>query len=190
VTRRGIDRAAIAERAARIADDEGVEAIAVPRLAADLGVSHPALYRHVAGVDGIRREVALFGVRELTEGMRDAAVGRAGDEAVRALAGAYRAYAAEHPGRYRLASRAPSPEDAEHLEAAAAAVAVVGRVLEGYGYQDEDLIHAIRQLRAALHGFVHLEATGGWGLPLDLDESFRRLIETLIAGLRTPIAGR
>ena len=36
---------------------------------------------------------------------------------------------------------------------------------------------------AALHGFVALERGGGFALARDLDLSFERLIDTLIAGL-------
>jgi hypothetical protein len=34
-----------------------------------------------------------------------------------------------------------------------------------------------------VHGFASLEAAGGFGMPLDRDESFRRLIATFVAGL-------
>lgn len=41
--------AGIARTAARIADEEGLEAVSMRRVAGDLGVSAMALYRHVAG---------------------------------------------------------------------------------------------------------------------------------------------
>jgi hypothetical protein len=37
-----------------------------------------------------------------------------------------------------------------------------------------------------VHGFVVLEAGGGFGLPEDLDESFRHLVDVVIAGLHAP----
>ena len=39
------------------------------------------------------------------------------------------------------------------------------------------MVHAIRGLRALMHGFVSLEAAGGFAMPLDLDESYHRLVE-------------
>jgi hypothetical protein len=39
-------------------------------------------------------------------------------------------------------------------------------------------------LRSLVHGFATLEVSGGFGLPLDLDESFRRLVELLNAGIQ------
>jgi hypothetical protein len=46
-------------------------------------------------------------------------------------------------------------------------------------------VHAARAFRSALHGFVGLEAAGGFGIPVDLDESFGRLVRTLAGGLGT-----
>ena len=56
-------------------------------------------------------------------------------------------------------------------------------MLRGYGLNGEDAIHGARIVRAALHGFVALEANEGFGIPLDLDESFARLVSTLDRGL-------
>lgn len=38
-------------------------------------------------------------------------------------------------------------------------------------------------LRAALHGFVSLEREGGFAIPIDVDESYRRLVHILDRGL-------
>ena len=38
-------------------------------------------------------------------------------------------------------------------------------------------------VRSALHGFVALEAAGGFELPVDLETSFDRLVATVAAGL-------
>jgi hypothetical protein len=34
-----------------------------------------------------------------------------------------------------------------------------------------------------VHGFATLEVAGGFGLPLDLDESFNQLVEVFIRGM-------
>jgi hypothetical protein len=49
-------------------------------------------------------------------------------------------------------------------------------VLAGYGIKGEDALHATRGLRAIIHGFVSLDAAGGFRLKRDLDESFNRLL--------------
>jgi hypothetical protein len=56
-------------------------------------------------------------------------------------------------------------------------------VLGGSGLEGDDVIHAVRALRSAVHGFAALEASGGFGLAVDPDVSFRRLVDALAAGL-------
>jgi hypothetical protein len=93
--------------------------------------------------------------------------------------------------RRRRGGRAatPSPprcaelDDPEAAAAAAQVVAVVLAVLRGYGLEQDDAIHAARIVRAALHGFVSLEAEDGFRIPLDLDETFARLLVVLDQGL-------
>jgi hypothetical protein len=58
--------------------------------------------------------------------------------------------------------------------------------MRGYGLEGDDAIHAARAVRSALHGFVALEAGGGFGIPIDLDESYARMVAVLGRGLAGP----
>jgi AcrR family transcriptional regulator len=93
----GLDRAGVIRAAAALSDAAGGREVSFVELAARLGVRAPSLYNHVAGQDGLRRELALLGVRELTARLGRAAIGKAADDAMLALAHAYRAFAKEHP---------------------------------------------------------------------------------------------
>jgi AcrR family transcriptional regulator len=184
VPRMGLDAGRVVDAAATIADNDGLGAVTLARLAADLGVRAPSLYNHVAGRDALLRAIALSAVRELTVVLRDAAVGRSGADALVATSRAYRAYAREHPGRYAASVAAPAPGDEEHLAAAGETVDVILAVLRGWGLQGDDAVHAARAWRSAIHGFVALEAAGGFGVPLDVDASFDRMVATLASGLK------
>jgi len=181
--RRGLDAAGVLAAAAQVADAEGLGAVTVARVAAEVDVRGPSIYNHVAGRDGLLRGIALGALGELTARLRAAAVGRSGADALAAAAHAYRSYAREHPGRYDAVQRAPAPGDAELAAAAGEAVDVLAGVLRGWELQGDEAIHAVRGLRSALHGFVDLERIGGFGLPASLDESYDRLVNTLVAGL-------
>ena len=76
------------------------------------------------------------------------------------------------------------PGDEEHVAASDRALAVLVAVLRGYGIREDDMIDALRTVRAALHGFVVLELAGGFGLPRDIDASYARYVLTLDRGLR------
>jgi AcrR family transcriptional regulator len=182
--RAGLSTAAVVAAAAEIADAEGLDRLTLARVAAAAGVRTPSLYNHVESLDDVRRRVALLALRDLADALRDAAVGRAGDDALAAMADAYRAYARRHPGRYAATQRAPAEGDEEMRAAAKGAVDVVLAILRGYGLEGDDAIHAARAVRSALHGFVTLEAGGGFGIPVDLDESYARMVDAVARGLR------
>ena len=48
----------------------------------------------------------------------------------------------------------------------------------------------MRILRSLVHGFASLEIAGGFGLALDVEESFRRLVAMYIAGFDGQISTR
>ena len=179
----GLDSEAVVSAAEELADANGLEAVTLAALARQLGVRPPSLYAHIAGLADLRRRLAARGARRLAAAMQTAAAGRARGDALAGVADAYRSYARDHPGSYAALQRAPDPNDAEASAAGAEAVDVVLAVLRGYGLESDEAIHATRIIRAALHGFVSLEAVGGFGLPLDVDETFARLTHLLDQGL-------
>lgn len=166
-----------------MADQDGWAQLTLVGLAARLGVRQPSLYKHIDSLDGLHRGISVLAKRELGDVISRAAVGRAGRDALVAVCLAYRAWVHAHPGRYAATVRAPAPDDLEDQEASAEVVAVVVDVLAGFGLQGERAIDAARTVRSAVHGFVVLEASGGFGLPRGLDTSFAFLVDTLAEGL-------
>jgi AcrR family transcriptional regulator len=184
--RMGLDAGRVVDVAARIADAEGIEAVTLARVAGDLGVRAPSLYNHVDGRADLLRAIAVVGVRELTAALREAAVGRSSADAVVAAARAYRAYARAHPGRYAATVAAPTRGDEAHRAAATEAVDVLLAIMRGWDLEGDDAIHAVRAFRSAVHGFVAIEAADGFGMAVDVDASFDRLVATLAGGLGEP----
>lgn len=186
VSRAGLDRSLVVRAAADLINAEGPEALTINRLASELKVKPPSLYNHIAGLGELWRELTLLNARELGSRLAAALVGRSGAVGIRALADAYRAYVKESPGVYQAGLRASgnmSQPDPELRAAEEQAVRAVLALVESFGLQGEEAIHAVRGVRSALHGFATLEAAGGFGLSIDTDESFRRLVEMMIRGL-------
>jgi AcrR family transcriptional regulator len=190
--RAGLDRAQVVEAAGQIVDAGGLDALTLAALAERLGVRTPSLYNHVAGLPGLHRELALVALRRLSASLARAGIGKTTDEALEALAGAFRSFIKEHPGLYALTVQpaAPNaPPDLELVHASDEVVEIVLAVLASYGLRGLEAVHAVRGLRSVIHGFATLELAGGFGLPLDVDESYRLLIQIFIAGLRGPSLG-
>jgi AcrR family transcriptional regulator len=167
--------------AVALADGAGPDGLTLAALAARLGVQVPSLYKHVDGLDDVRRGVALAGLRDLAAAMTPA-------KDLHAMSRAYRAFARAHPGRYAGTLRAVPADDPEAVAAATTLLAIVDRVLAERGLAGDRAEDVARLLRATLHGFVALEAAGGFGMPRDLEASFDRAVDALDVGLRAMAA--
>ena len=106
--RAGLDADAVVAAAAELADADGLEAVTLARLASRLGVRAPSLYAHVDGLADLRRRIAARGALELAAELQAAAAGRAGADALLAIANAYRPTRARTPARTRRCSAPPS----------------------------------------------------------------------------------
>ncbi|MBA3869701.1 MAG: WHG domain-containing protein [Anaerolineae bacterium] len=178
--RAGLDYQAVIQAAALLADSEGLEKLSMANLAAQLGVQSPTLYHYVNGLTGLRRALTLYGLKILTTQLGREVMGKAGDDAVLALAQTMRNFGKEHPGLYAAVQTAPDPEDAEWLNTGREVVDIMIRALSAYKLSPEDAQHAIRMLRIIVDGTISLEKIGGFGLPLEVDETLRRLLVSLL----------
>jgi AcrR family transcriptional regulator len=185
--RAGLDHETVVQVAAALVDAGSSAPLTLAAVADRLGVRVPSLYNHIGSLHSLQRDVALQGSRDLARALTQAVIGRSRDEAVFALAAAYRAYVAAHCGVYELlvrtvwANHEPDPPlDAVSAELLGIALAV----LAGYGLDGEEALHAVRSLRSVLHGFASLEALGNFGLPLSVDESFNHLLRCFVLTLQ------
>jgi AcrR family transcriptional regulator len=177
--RAGLTPERIIRQAAEVADEAGLDRLTLAAVAQRCGVSLPGLYKHLSGLDEVRRGIARLGVRELADAGARAAAGVSGTDALRAISAAYRGYALAHPGRYAASVLAPAPGDEEHIEVATQAFEVISAALAGYRLEGTALIHAVRMWRAACHGMATLQSAGGFGLPESVDVTFGHLVEAL-----------
>jgi AcrR family transcriptional regulator len=182
VPRVGLTQGRVVDAALALVDERGLAALTIAAVAERCGVAPPSLYKHVSNLADLHALVGIRVMREMADGFADAALGRSGPEAVAALMHAYRAYATAHPNRYAV-----MPADPLHQPVYAAAgrrvLEVIQAVLRPWQLEEPELIHAIRAARVIVHGFASLEAVGGFGLPVDLDETYERLIRMFLATL-------
>lgn len=181
VTRPRLTVDGIVDAALVLLDDEGIEQLTTINLARRLGVTQPALYGHVRGLEQLRALVAARGAQDLSDRVRTAVAGRTGDEALQAMAHTYRDYVREHPDRYLVqVSATRAPEYRSALELAAEAVR---QVLRSFGLSEEQVLEAHVAFRAAVHGFVHLEAREALAARASADEHFEFFVQLFSAGL-------
>ncbi|MFW6091629.1 MAG: TetR/AcrR family transcriptional regulator [Actinomycetota bacterium] len=176
----GLTTDAVIDAAIEEIDENEVSALTLAAVAKRCGVAAPSLYKHVRDVGHVRSLVAARVIEQLTEVVLPAVTGSSGDEALSGLMRAWRGYVVAHPRRYG----AVLPDPLRDPTARPAGLRLLGlllAVLRGYGLEGPEAVHQARCVRSALHGFVSLEASGGFGMDEDVDLSFERLID-MVAG--------
>jgi AcrR family transcriptional regulator len=149
----------LVQAGAELADEVGFEQVTVSELARRFEVKVASLYSHVKNSHDLKTRIALLALAELADGVADALAGRAGKDALSAVANAYRDYAREHPGRY-AATQFPLDPQTAAASAGGRHAQMMRAILRGYHLEEPDQTHAIRLLGSVFHGYVSLE-TGG-----------------------------
>ena len=181
-----LTKQAVIEAAAELINTEGSQALTLNRLAEKLGIRTPSLYNHVDGLPGLQSDLAVLNARMLADRLSEAAIGKSGEELFWGVAQTFRAYVKENPGLYMATLRASgtqSSPDPNLMREEQRALKIGLAVMASLGLQGSNAVHAVRAFRSMIHGFATLEVAGGFGLPQDCDDSFRRLVSALAAGL-------
>ncbi|ETT70346.1 regulatory protein TetR [Paenibacillus sp. FSL R7-277] len=184
MARAGLDTHTLVLAAAELADEYGMEAVTLAALAAKLGVRSPSLYNHINGLAGLRTLMAVYGLEQLYEVISEATEGLSGEAAVHAMSQAYIGFTRAHPGLYQTTLKAPEQGESALEATGGKILSLIIQVISAFGLDEEGNLHAVRGLRSILHGFSTLEHQGGFGMPLDLNVTLTRLINTYIAGIR------
>ena len=181
-----LSRDSIVNAALTFLDREGWDALTINALANQLGTKGPSLYNHVDSLQDLRRTVRMRVVGDIIDMLNTVGQGRTRDDAVMAMASAYRSYAHHHPGRYSAFTRMPlgGGDDPEFTDATRAAAGPVIGVLASYGLDGEDAFYAALEFWSAMHGFVLLEMTGVMGSIVDTDTVFSDMVMRLAAGMQ------
>ncbi|WP_427130751.1 TetR/AcrR family transcriptional regulator [Pseudarthrobacter sp. S9] len=184
MARAGLTADRLARVGAELADEIGFECVTVAAVARHFDVKPASLYSHVQSSADLRTRIALFALEQLADRASEAVAGRAGKDALAALADSYRVYAQEHPGRFAATELRLDPETA--IRSAGPRHSQLTRaILRGYELTDVDEMHAVRLFGSTVRGFIGLEMSGSFSHSSpDSDESWHRIIDALDATLR------
>lgn len=183
--KRGLEHDDVLRAGFAVLDRDGISGVSLRAVAALLEVQPPSLYSHVAGLGGLLDDLAIAATADFGDTLRDAAIGVAGDDAIRAFGVAYRDWALAHPGRYGLTLRTVARP--ERKTAGIGAVETMDRILAHYGLGAREARWAGRSLRASLHGFVTLRAADALGRG-DHEASFDAMLDLFLDGLHNRAA--
>lgn len=191
--RRGtpLDRADVIRAAIDLIAREGAPALGINRVARELGIQPPSMYHHVRSHEDLVRLVAIEGWRRLGAELADRPPSSDTAQSIEALASVFRRFVKNNRDLYRIMAETRFEQnDTEFEPVAAGILRDFAAVLAPFDYGPADLVHAIRALRAALHGFVSLEIAGQFGMPQSIDASFAWLVERLKTAIGPNSGGR
>lgn len=184
MAQKGISKDVILAKALEMVESYESPAISMRELAEELGIKTPSLYNHVKGVNELLIDVSRYAAEELRRVQLAAIKGKLRDDALFALAAAYRSFAKEHKGLYKITvSLSDLPEEVL-TETADAIAEPIFLVLSKYELNKEQTIHWQRILRSIIHGFLTQEEAGFFRhSPVCVEISYQEAIRCFLNGL-------
>lgn len=145
---------------AALIEQTGAADFSMRALADSLNVKIVSLCNHAASMDALMAGVCAYALQMQCGEEMAAIEGKAGTEAIAALAGAYRRFAKEHRQLYRLiiGTAASLGEQLDEISRCVAKPRM--KVLDATALTREEKCHWQRVLRGIVHGFVSQEDAG------------------------------
>lgn len=184
MVRAGLTVDRLVRAGAELADAAGFDAVTPSALARQFDVQVASLYSHVKSAGELKTLVALFALDQLADRAAEAVAGRAGKDALVALAEVHRNFANEHPGRF-AATRYPVAGAVAADSGGARLAQLMRAVLRGYQLPEPEQTHAVRLIGSVFLGFTLLELGGSFSHSApEPHASWRAALDALDAMLR------
>lgn len=177
------DRETIIETACALIEQDGVENLSLGKLAAQLGIKAPSLYRHIANKDALLHAVIELTFLRLFEAY-DAVLASASDDPVDQileLSRVHRSFAHAHPNTYMLAYTVPDPVIPANPDMLLERAIIIQKIVAQISGEESSL-SALRGLLALVHGFATLELNGQLRRGGDLSATFDEVICAYLKG--------
>lgn len=185
MARAGLDKNAIIEKAAELANEVGLENITLKLIADTFGIQTPSLYNHIKSLDDIRKQIMLFGWKQMEKEILLSVVGVSGYDALRVMCYAFYEYATNNPGVFNAMLWYNKYQDEETRDATKQLFEVLFKIMGTLNISDEKINHFIRTFRGFLEGYALLVNNGAFGNPISVRESFELSVEVILNGMKT-----
>jgi AcrR family transcriptional regulator len=175
-TRRPLTRERILESALAIADEAGIDAISMRKLAQQLGYEAMSLYNHVANKDDL-----LDGILDVVLGEMEPPALEEGMAGIRRSAVSAHTALKRHPWAARLLM-APSrvrPARLAYMDA-------LLRALRQAGLSEETTYHAYHVIDAHVIGFSLWQSTHDFSMPEEMSADIRGFLDRMLPADRYP----
>lgn len=180
-----LSRQDVIEAAIACIEKEGASALGVNRVARELGIKPPAIYKHLQGNAELKKAVAIaIWKRFFTEFQQKTADIKDDRTFLKAGGFASRNFARSHPGLYRVMMQFQlQPDDPESALVITESQSFFRVILGSKDISQTQLIDIMRMVNAAIVGFISLEQSGLLTLSRSTDESFEVMLDALYVAI-------
>jgi AcrR family transcriptional regulator len=176
------DRESIIKMAREMIERDGPEELSLSRLAAELGVKAPSLYRHIPNKAALLQAVIVFTFQQLFQAY-ELAIQSSGSDAKEKLIGicrTHRSFAHAHPETYILSFTTTLTGQSANEQMLEWVLPIQELMTTIVGSKES--LSALRGTLSIIHGFVMLELKGQFKRGGDLTEAFESSIEAYLSG--------
>jgi AcrR family transcriptional regulator len=168
-------------------DKEGESALGVNRVARELGIKPPAIYKHLDGNTGLRRAVALEIWRNYLTDYQSQTKDITEPRALLLIgAHATRNFARRYSARYTVMMQYQlKPTDPEEAKIIYASLRLFKKSLQLYELSDDALIDVMRMVNAAIYGFIIREQSELMTLNRSPDLSYEVMLDALLVAIES-----
>ncbi|GEP64174.1 TetR family transcriptional regulator [Clostridium beijerinckii] len=166
-----------------LADEIGINQLNFQKIAEKLDVKYPSLYNHFNNMDELKIEMTVYMLNKMNQKLMHRLIGKSGYDAIREYAGVYKEFAFENKTAYKLFINIPSTKNNELFNLMRKITHIIHEILNSYIKDEILLVHKSRTLRSLLHGFISLYSFGYFQGDVDLEDTFKSMIDDFISSL-------
>ncbi len=168
-------------------DKEGESALGVNRVARELGIKPPAIYKHLNGNTELRRAVSLEICRIFFDYCEGKMAGIENSRELLRVGGqATREFAKTYPSRFKIMNQFQlQPTDVDAMEIIQISLRVYQKIFAPYNLDSNQLIDAMRIMNSAMSGFINLELAGMLTLGHHVDDSYEVMLDVLYVAVES-----
>lgn len=179
-----ITKEAVIQAASDIADERGLHLLSLKAVAERLNVKTPSLYNHIDCLDDLLRAVAHKGMRQMNEQMKQAAIGKAGTIAIKAVAVEYLNYMIAHPGVYETIQWATWHAAKETTAIFDEYLSLFTTLIRSCNFAPEHTNEILNMLTGLIHGFTTLQLKYAFSNPDQVRNGLCDALDTLLNGIQ------
>ena len=181
--RTGLTKEEIIEKAATLANENGLSYLTVTTLSEYLGIRKPSIYNHIKTIDDLHYKLMIYGWKKVSEEIVAGIDSGDPNENLKILGRAFYKFALENPGVFEAMLWYNKYSDESLVEATVGLYSFFFEQTDRLSIDREIANHLLRTYRAFIEGFVMLQIHNSFGNPISIDESFEISINVMISGI-------